>query len=253
MHFENHFHGRRSSRLLVLRRGGAGISGACKMFAERSEGAGPRSPRQIHRPVIQGPPRGSDGTRRTSSDWSWRTISAVVSVSTAKTAAVLGTCGELQLCRVLVAVVSWIFEQALDGCAAYAAAMYGMPADELRDRRDPPGELQTRHEHTDRPVSQTSGKIFTNAKANILYLAKSSAATLEAELVTTPPAPRMVSPGSMAFVRSIAAKIRSRIRQLRDRRLATAELRSFDDRSLRDIGISRCDIEYPVGQGDLRE
>jgi uncharacterized protein YjiS (DUF1127 family) len=46
---------------------------------------------------------------------------------------------------------------------------------------------------------------------------------------------------------------RSQIRKAREQRQAIAELRRFDDRSLRDIGISACDIEYIVRHGARRE
>jgi uncharacterized protein YjiS (DUF1127 family) len=251
--FENHFHGGRSSRLLVLRRNDAAIFGAGKKLAARSEGAGQYSHRQIHRAVIQDPPGGSDGSFRTSSNWPWRAVSAAISISITKAAGVVGACGELRLCRVLDAVVSWIFEQAFEGCAAYAAAMYGIPVGELRDRHDPADDPQTAREHTDRLVSRPPGEISANVKGNILCLAESRIARLEAEFVAPPQRPRMASPGWVASISSIVAKIRSRIRRLRDRRLAATELRSFDDRSLRDVGISRCDIEYLVRHGDRRE
>jgi uncharacterized protein YjiS (DUF1127 family) len=195
MHFENHFHGGRSSRF-VLREGDSAIFGAGKMPAERS-----------------------------------------------KTVGVLGACRELRLCRALDAAVSWIFKQAFEGCAAYAAAMYGIPVGELRDCHDPVDDPQTTREHTDRSVSLASGEIFANADGNILYLAESSSARREAEFIA---APQPIS------ISSIVAKIRSRIRQRRERRLAT-ELQCFDDRSLRDIGLSRCDVEYLVRHGDRRE
>jgi uncharacterized protein YjiS (DUF1127 family) len=195
MHFENHFHGGRSSRF-VLREGDSAMFGAGKMPAERS-----------------------------------------------KTVGVLGACRELRLYRALDAAVSWIFKQAFEGCAAYAAAMYGIPVGELRDCHDPVDDLQTAREHTDRSVSPASGEISANVDSNILYLAESSSARREAEFSA---APQPVSIGS------IVAKIRSRIRQRRERRLA-AELHCFDDRSLRDIGLSRCDVEYLMRHGDRRE
>jgi hypothetical protein len=159
MQFENHFHGGRSSRLSVLREHDTAMFGAGKMFTERSEGAGPRPYRQIHLPVVQDPPEVGDTTRRASSNPSWRVTSAV----TVKIAAGLGTCGELLICRVLLAVACWVFEQALEGCAAYASAMYGIPADEVRDRREP----ATGHEHPDRLVRLGAGETSTDAKSDV--------------------------------------------------------------------------------------
>src|SRR6266436_2829139 len=56
-------------------------------------------------------------------------------------------------------------------------------------------------------------------------------------------APGVASPGCSASLTSLAGKLWSRARAKRDRRLAIAELRSLDDRALRDIGICRFDIE----------
>ena len=43
------------------------------------------------------------------------------------------------------------------------------------------------------------------------------------------------------------------MRAMRDWRLAMAELRSLDDRALRDIGICRFEIECFARHGDRRE
>jgi uncharacterized protein YjiS (DUF1127 family) len=187
---------------------------------------------------------------RKPSDWSWRAIPAAASAVTAKTVAVLGACGELLICRALLAIASWMFKQALEGCAAYATAMYGIPADEIRD---PPDRPQTEREHAARLVSQTSPEMSTNAKANIIWLAESGPPAPEVEFIAPPLAPHMGSSGWIASINSVVARIRSGIRRLFDRRLATAQLQSFDDRGLRDVGIYRCDIEYLTRHGDRRE
>lgn len=253
MRSENNFHGGRLSRLFVLRGGDAAIFGAGKMLAERSEGTGPYSYSQTQRSLVQDPSGVDHGTPSAPLDRSWCVIPAAVSAVTAKTAAVLGGCGELLIGRVLLATLSWIFDQALEGCAAYATAMYGIPADELRDPRDPPDQLQTGREHITRLVSQTSTESSANAKDSILRLVESNPATLDGGFIAPSLAPRMGSRGWIAPINSIAGRIRSRIRRLRDRRLATAKLQSFDDRSLRDVGIYRSDIEYLVRHGDRRE
>jgi uncharacterized protein YjiS (DUF1127 family) len=148
--------------------------------------------------------------------------------------------------------MSWIFEQAFEGCAAYAAAMYGIPVGELRDSHDPVDAPQTTRERADRLVSQTLDDISTNTESNVLCMAESLIARGEDELSAPPQAPRAVFPGRIASIRSIVAKARLRVQQRRARRLP-AELHCFDERSLRDVGISRCDIEYLVRHGDRRE
>ena len=250
MPLENHFYGSRSSRLFVLRRRDAGAIGAGNVLAERSEGAGRRSCGKIYPSLVpSGPPAANDGTTRAPSDRSWRAIPAAVYAVTAKTVAVLGACDELPVCRVLLAILSWIFEQALEGCAAYATVMYGIPADEFRDRRDPPEQLQTRREHAIRLVSHSPTEISRNAKDHIPWTAGSKPAAPEADFIAPPLAPRMGASGRTASIRSIAVKIR----RLFDRRRATAQLQSFDDRGLRDVGIYRSDIEYLMRHGDRRE
>jgi uncharacterized protein YjiS (DUF1127 family) len=66
------------------------------------------------------------------------------------------------------------------------------------------------------------------------------------------PAPA-ASPGWGASIASLAGKLQSSMRRGRDRRLAMAELRTLDDRSLRDMGISRYDIEHIARHGDRCE
>src|SRR6266849_468097 len=81
----------------------------------------------------------------------------------------------------------------------------------------------------------------------------SSAAVVKTEQLERSEAPRAASTGWRALITSFLARFRSRIRRGRDSRLAIAELRALDDRRLRDIGISRCDIEHPAGRGDRCE
>ncbi len=50
-------------------------------------------------------------------------------------------------------------------------------------------------------------------------------------------------PGRLAWIESAIRSMRSVIRQWRARRRAMAELRALDDRSLRDIGLLRCEID----------
>ncbi len=264
MPFENQYPGDRSSRSLVMRRGERRPPEAGKMRAGQVAALAPRAYRQTHRPLIQDPPGNADETLRTSSDTWWRGIPAGVSGLLVKTAGGIAACGEFALSRLMLAAVSWMFAQALEGCAAYAAAMYPIPVDrdEPLDRRDTAaGGPLTRRAASDRLGSPTSGpggispcmKAAIRGNAPVLHPVLSSAVALEAEYVARTQVPATVAPGWMASIRSVPAGFRSRMRRWRDRHSAITEMRSLDDRSLRDIGISRCDIEYVVRRGDRHE
>jgi uncharacterized protein YjiS (DUF1127 family) len=263
MRFENQFPTGRSSGLLGLRRGDPVISDAGRMLGGPAVALRPRDYRRIHRSVVQDSPERDDGESPTSSDTTWRVISAAVSGLIVSAGGGLAACGELAVSRLLIALVSWIFVQFMEGCAAYAAGMYPVPMDldEPMGRCAPPDVSQPGREDPNRLGSPKSGpgEIFPSTKgairgnATVLYLALPSAAALETEFVASPQAPRAASTGWTTSIKSVAAGIRARIRWWRDRRLAMAELRSLDDRGLRDVGISRCDIEYIVRHGDRRE
>jgi len=166
----------------------------------------------------------------------------------------------------LLTVVSWTFAQALAGCAAYGETMYPgfVGAGEPVDQRDPVRGTPSEHGNRNQLQSRTSGLSEISSTANVEIRGRrpflvsrqtqsSSAAVVKTERLERSEAPRAASAGWRAFVTSFIARYRSRIRRGRDRRLAITELRALDDRMLRDIGISRCDIEHRVGGGDRCE
>jgi uncharacterized protein YjiS (DUF1127 family) len=154
---------------------------------------------------------------------------------TAKAVGRCATFGEVAFSGILLAALSWTFSQALAGCAAYAEAMYPNFVDlgEHGDRHDPVDGTQSRRGIPDRLQNHSS-----------------AAAPVEAEYIERPQETRTSSPAWSASIASLVVKFRSRIRHERDRRLAIMELRALDDRTLRDIRISRCDIEYFARHGD---
>jgi uncharacterized protein YjiS (DUF1127 family) len=166
----------------------------------------------------------------------------------------------------LLTVVSWTFAQALAGCAAYGEAMYPGLASvgEPVDQRDPVRGTPSEHGNPNQLQSRTSGlsEIFPIANGGIRGRApflvsrqtrSSAAALVKTEHIERSEGTRAASAGSSTSNASFIARFRSRIRRGRDSRLATTELRAFDDRRLRDIGVSRCDIEPPAGRGDRCE
>jgi len=259
MQHEDHFPAGRPSRRLALRRGDKVMSDAGRMAAGPPVALRPRADRHIQRPLVPDSPNGDDAMPRTSSDTTWRVISTAVSGVIVNAGGGLAGCGEFAASRLLITCVSWICVQVLEGCAAYGAAMYPLPM----DLENPPhrGDPQSGREEPNRPGRTRSGpgEIFPGAKgaiggnATVLYLAPSSKAWPDAEFVVRRQAARAASRGWAAFIRSVAAGIRTKIRLWRDRRLAITELRSLDDRSLRDVGISRGDIEYVMRHRDVSE
>jgi uncharacterized protein YjiS (DUF1127 family) len=195
-------------------------------------------------------PTGDVITLRPSSeaDTSWRAVSAAASALMTRAAAGLALCSEAAFPNVLLAVLSWTFAQALAGCAAYAEAMYPGLADAqsgaqsgLGNPDQPPGQLS----------AAAKDEIGRTAPVSLPRPTRSVAPAVEAESMARPEQTRSaVSIGSIA---SLIRQFRLRMRGGRERRLAIAELQALDDRSLRDIGISRSDIAYIVRRGDRCE
>jgi uncharacterized protein YjiS (DUF1127 family) len=78
----------------------------------------------------------------------------------------------------------------------------------------------------------------------------SDAARVNAEYIVQSEASRIASPDWSATIASLLVKFRSRVRRGLDLRLAMMELQTVDDRTMRAIGISRCDIERVTRRGD---
>jgi uncharacterized protein YjiS (DUF1127 family) len=194
-----------------------------------------------------------------------RSTVAAASHMMVTTVAGFAACAEVAFPNFLLAVVSWTFAQVLAGCAAYGEAMYpglvGMG--EPLDQRDPVRGTQSEHGNPNQLQGRTSSLSEISSTANDEIRGRrpflvsrqtqsSSAALVRTEHLERSEAPRAAS-GWRAFVASFLARLRSRIRRGREGRLAIAELRAFDDRALRDIEFSRCEIEHPAGHGDRCE
>jgi uncharacterized protein YjiS (DUF1127 family) len=199
-----------------------------------------------------------DAPRRSTVAAAWQLKVKIVAGFTA--------CAAVAFPNFLLAVVSWTFAQALAGCAAYGEATYPglVGVGEPVDQRDPVRGTRSEHGNPNQLQSRTSGLSETSPIANdgirgrrpflVSRQTQSSATALvKTGSVERSEAPRAASTGWRAFITSFLARFRSRIRRGRDSRLAIAELRALDDRRLRDIGISRCDIEHPAGRGDRCE
>jgi uncharacterized protein YjiS (DUF1127 family) len=201
---------------------------------------------------------GDDAPRRSTVEAAWQLR--------VKTVAGFAACAAVAFPNFLLAVASWTFAQAGAGCVAYGEAMYPgfVGAGEPVDQRDPVCGTQSEHGNPNQLQSRTSSLSEISPIANDEIRGRrpflvsrqtqsSSAAVVKTEHLERSEAPRAASTGWRAFITSFLARFRLRIRRGRDSRLAIAELRALDDRRLRDIGISRCDIEHPAGRGDRCE
>jgi hypothetical protein len=103
-----------------------------------------RSNREIYRPLTQDGIHGDDGVLRRASDddTSWRATFTAVSRSLENAVWGLAAGGEAAFPRYLFAVMSWIMAQVLEGCIAFAEAMYSVDLSEPTDCRDPAGSPQ---------------------------------------------------------------------------------------------------------------
>ncbi len=276
MQFEKQLPGERSPLTLATRRDARTTSTRCSVAETGTTFAGQatvsglrvRSYHWIHRPPAEDWRISDDRALRTSleEETSWRAIPAAVFALTAKAIAGLAAFGEVAFPGFLFAAMSWTVSQALAGCAAYAEAMYPsfVNLDEHIDCRDPARDTQSKSGNPNQLPSQTSGLIdlFPIAKDEIrgsdaTLLSgqgqSTGAAPVEARDIAGSEGTRAAAMGWSTSITSLLAKFRSRTRGGRDRRLAIMELRNLDGRTLRDIGISRCDIEYFTRHGDRCE
>jgi uncharacterized protein YjiS (DUF1127 family) len=146
----------------------------------------------------------------------------------AKAAALFAEHAATAFPNLLLAFLSWLVSEFLAGCAAYAAAICPPPptADE-RMRSDV--ALPTAYPALDiAPLK---------AKPSLIAIAGD----------------RNRSIGSKELRFRAEQTLLARLRRGRARRQALEELRGLDDRTLRDIGISRCDFERIASDGACRE
>jgi uncharacterized protein YjiS (DUF1127 family) len=185
---------------------------------------------------------------------STRPAATTMSARIAKAGATLVDFGENALPNLLLAIVTWVVRETLDGCAAYAEALYGVPFSEFAEpvpadiaQHPAPHRLRLVTIHA-RDDFENRGRPFMPARVEAEALA------WPGSLPVTLPAKRrgMLSRWRTAISIFIVAS-GSRIRLARERRQALAELRAMDERSLRDIGLTAGDIEYIVWRDVGRE
>jgi hypothetical protein len=133
----------RTSRIFLAANAGAAPDG-------QSKAAEPHAYRQICRPVVVDRPTGDDRALPTSAAavTRWRAVTATASGLMLKISSLVAR-GEAGFSGFLLAAASWIAAEVLEGCAAYAEAMYPI-ALEPPDRLDPADEPKSDIEDTRR-------------------------------------------------------------------------------------------------------
>jgi hypothetical protein len=272
MQFQNPLPGDRSSLTLVKHRDKCATSpaySADEVGATRAEPSAvfrphARSYHRIDRPLTEDWRATDDPSLLTPSrqHGSWRVIPAVVSGLMTRTIGGFAACVAVEFPNFLLVVMSWMVAQAISGCAAYAEAMHSgsVYPGEPMDHRDPANGAPSRHENPERLGKSGPSEMSAIAKGEIGECGpilqpdqtrSGVAAAVEAENILRSEATPAASLDRNAPVTSLVAGFRSRICRGRDQRLSIME--AFDDQTLRDVGISRCEIEYLARHGERRE
>jgi uncharacterized protein YjiS (DUF1127 family) len=157
-----------------------------------------------------------------------------------------------------IAILSWLISEFFAGCAAYAEAMYPVfpPVDDPINRCDPvppAAPPSSNPPSRARPglklvpaTSASSGYSLDGDRAMLVAPQAHRRSSLGADRLARPVSKQ--SDGSSASIRGATCALLSKLRTARAERRAMNELADVDDRTLRDIGLCRGEIEIAVRQ-----
>jgi uncharacterized protein YjiS (DUF1127 family) len=135
--------------------------------------------------------------------------------------------------NLLLVAGSWVVAEVLAGCATYAEAMYCIPP-EVTDGRCAPPEVLPRNAPAGRRPD-----LFV-----VLGDGRPQTAREGGDCASHPERPSANAAGWHVAIAAPMVRLMAKWQRAQSRRRALAELRALDDRSLRDIGLTRADIEY---------
>jgi uncharacterized protein YjiS (DUF1127 family) len=157
-----------------------------------------------------------------------------------------------------IAILSWLIAEFFAGCAAYAEAMYPISplVDDPVDRGDPvqPAAPPLLNRPSRARPSLTLVPATGAGTGHSLYGNRAMLVTPQAHRRSAFGADRLARPvskqsdGSSASIRGAACALLSKLRMARAEQRALKELADVDDRTLRDIGLCRGEIEIAVRQ-----
>jgi uncharacterized protein YjiS (DUF1127 family) len=173
-----------------------------------------------------------------------------MSAMTVKAVTRISHFAEHTLPNLMVAVFSWIITETLAGCTAYAESLYPIPP-------APEAVEPAPNETPRRRAADRLSLVSIHARLGVVTSERPTLApTLDQTDAGTSVQPER-QPGALwrrcSSLGIFIAACALRIRRARARRRTIAELRSLDERSLRDIGLSASDIEYIVWRNTGRE
>jgi uncharacterized protein YjiS (DUF1127 family) len=178
-----------------------------------------------------------------------RPAATTISAMTVKAVTRISHFAEHTLPNLLVAVFSWIITETLAGCTAYAESLYPIPP--------APEAVEPAPNETPRRRADRLSLVSIHARLGVVNSEQPTLAPTLDQTDSDSIAQPERQPGALwrrcSALGIFIAACALRIRRARARRQAIAELRTLDDRSLRDIGLSASDIEYIVWRDTGRE